>query len=74
MKKEIRLDVFGKKILAIRSDGGWSLFYLSGDGKRHLADDIVIPSFVDESLVENYLADICHEWATSKHPDVKRLG
>ena len=74
MKKEIRLNVFGKKIGAIRSDKGWSLFYLSEDGKRRSADDIVIPSFVDESQVEDYLADICHEWATNKHPDVKRLG
>lgn len=73
MDKEIKLDVFGKKILAIRSGKDWSVFYLSGDGKRRPADDIIIPLFVNENEIEGYLADLYHEWATEKYPNVKRI-
>jgi len=73
MEKEIKLDVFGKKILAIRSGKDWSVFYLSGDGKRRSADDIIIPSFINENEIKVYLADLCHEWATEKYPNIKPI-
>jgi hypothetical protein len=43
------------------------------DGRRRPAEDIVIPDFVDQSELENYLSDLCHEWATDKHSSVHRL-
>ena len=73
MSKSIKMDVFGRLVLAMQSDEGWSIYYLSGDGKRRPANDIIVPSFVNESEIENYLADLCHEWATEKYPEVRRL-
>ncbi len=73
MVNRIKIDVFGRMVLATQSDKGWSIYYLSGGGKRRPANDIVIPSFVDESEIETYLADICHEWASEKYSEVRRL-
>ena len=74
MNKPIKLDVFGKLVLAIHTNDGWEMFYLSKDGKRRLATDIYVPNFVNEAEIENYIEDICHEWATEKHPNVRRLN
>ncbi len=73
MSKSIKIDVFGRLMLALQSDHGWTIYFLSGDGKRRLANDIVVPSFVTDTELENYLADLCHEWATTKYPEVRRL-
>jgi hypothetical protein len=74
MNKPIKLDVFGKLVLAINSNDGWEMFYLSEGGKRRLATEIFVPNFVKETEIENYIEDICHEWATEKHPNVRRLN
>jgi hypothetical protein len=73
MCKSIKLDVFGKHVLSMRTDKGWSIFYLSDDGKRRPARDIFVPEFVSESEIVTYLADLCHEWATEKNHSVRRL-
>ena len=73
MIKSIKLDVFGKIVLAIWKDDAWETFYLGSEGKRRIATNIQIPSFVDESDIESYLIDLCHEWASDEHPTVKRL-
>jgi len=73
MTKPINLDVFGKHVLALRTNEGWSMFFLSDDGKRRPALDIFVPKIVGESEIENFLEDICHEWATEKHNSVRRL-
>ena len=70
---QIKIDVFGKIVLVIQSPEGWSAFYLGPDGKRRPADDLFIPSFILEAEIEDYLADICHEWASEKYPEVRRL-
>lgn len=49
------------------------MYYLSSDGKRRPADDIMVPAFVTESEIVNFMADLCHEWATEKYPDVRRI-
>ena len=74
MHESIKLDVYGRMVLATRAKEGWQVYYVSGDGKRRAADDIVIPSFVKEMEIERYLADLCHEWETKDHPEVRRLG
>ena len=74
MSKSIKLDVFGKHILARRTSEGWSLYYVSDDGKRRPAFDIFVPNSVNESEIESFLADIYHEWATDINPDVRRLN
>ena len=73
MHKSIKIDVFGRHVLAEKLDKGWKIYYLSGDGKRRFADEIVVPSFITESELESYLADLCHEWATDEHAEVSRL-
>lgn len=73
MSKSIKLNVFGKHVLSVRTNEGWSIFYLSNDGKRRPAPDIFVPEFVSESEIETYLADLCHEWATEKNNSVRRL-
>jgi hypothetical protein len=71
--KSLKFDVFGRRVLVVGSENGWSVFYLGTEGKRRPAWDIVVPDSVSEAEVEQYLADLCHEWATERHPDVKRL-
>jgi len=73
MKNSITLDVFGRRVRAAKSDQGWQMYYLGSDGKRRPADDIMVPAFVTESEIVNFMADLCHEWATEKYPDVRRI-
>lgn len=70
----IRLDVFGRRVLAERTGTGWKAYYVGQEGKRRAASDITIPSEIAESDLERYLADLCHEWATERHPAVTRIG
>jgi hypothetical protein len=72
--KKLRFDVFGHQVLIARSNNGWDTFYLGDDGKRRSAPDIVVPSELLESELAQYLDDLCHEWATVQHPDVKQLN
>jgi hypothetical protein len=69
----VTLDVFGRRVLAVRIENGWSLFYVGSDGKRRPAQDIFVPGAVTESELAEYLADLCHEWASEKHPQVTRI-
>lgn len=70
----LKLDVFGRAVLVERSENGWDVFYLGGEGKRRRADDIFIPSDVLEADVERFVADLCHEWATPRNPSVLRIS
>jgi hypothetical protein len=69
----IKMSVYGRVVAVEKTDGGWAVFYPGADGKRRPAEDLVIPDFVGESELENYLSDLCHEWATEKYPSVRRL-
>ena len=71
--KQLRLDVFGREVLVVRQDENWSVFYVGLDGKRRFAGDIMIQPIIKEWEIERWLADLCHEWSTKKHPSVKRL-
>ena len=73
MDHSIRLNVFGRQVLAVRSEDGWQMFYSSADGKRRPAVDIMVPAFVTESEIVSFMADLCHEWVTQKHPEVRRI-
>ena len=68
----MRFNVFGREILVIRSETGWELFY-PGEGKRRPALDLMMPPDISESEIEQYLGDLCHEWATARHPSVTRI-
>lgn len=69
----IKLEIFGRLVIASRTGDRWEVFYSGADGKRRLAKDIVVPSDVREPDLEQYLADLCHEWATERFPTVRRI-
>jgi hypothetical protein len=71
--KSLRFDVFGREVLVTASDRGWLAFYPGTDEKARPATDIVLPTDIAESDIEQYLGDLCHEWATHRSPSVKRL-
>ena len=67
-----RLDIFGRPFLVERTAAGWGIFYPGSEGKRGPELALPIPYFVrtDDELAA-YLADLCHEWATPAHPEVR---
>lgn len=70
----IKLDLFGRVVIATQNEFGWKIFYAGSEGKRRPALDIVVPPEIPESQLEQYLADLCHEWATEQNPGVNRLS
>ncbi|MFC1880704.1 hypothetical protein ACFL2S_04280 [Thermodesulfobacteriota bacterium] len=73
MSKLIKLEVFGRQVMAAKSGQGWQMYYWSEDGKRRPALDIMVPAFVTESEIAGFIADLCHEWATDRYPDVRKI-
>ena len=69
----MRFDVYGTLIEVVCREGSWRVFYPGSEGKKRLADDIVIPDTVGEERLEQYLADIRHEYATARHSTVRRI-
>ena len=69
----VKIKVYGVLVIVEKTDSGWAVFYPGADGRRRFAEDIVIPDFIEESELENYLSDLYHEWASEKHPSVYRL-
>ncbi|TAK85204.1 MAG: hypothetical protein EPO12_03570 [Aquabacterium sp.] len=69
--RPIRFDVFGRRVVVERRDGGWVAFYPGNDGKRRPADFVIPPDVADEELGQ-YLADLFHEAWSPRHPEVLR--
>ena len=70
----MKLNVFGKKVIeVIRKDNEWKVFYLGNEGKKRKAEGLVIPSSINESEIEEYIADLFHEMATPSNSEVKRI-
>ena len=67
-----KFDVFGKIMIVEPSTNGWQVFVLGGDGKRSLSD-VVIPDFVQEHELGQYLDDLFHELATPTNPCIRPL-
>lgn len=66
------LAVFGRRVLVERTARGWVAFYPGADGKRRPAHDLPVPPFVaTEADLVHYLADLCHEWASPAHREVR---
>ncbi len=70
---DLRFHVYGKWIAVQRTDTGWTCFLMGSDGKRRPAHDLVIPAFVTEHEILQYLADVLHECATPHNGEPKRL-
>ena len=67
-----KFDVFGKIMVVERDGTRWRVFDLGTDGKRS-PSTAVIPDFVQEDEVGQYLGDLFHEAARPRHPSVRRL-
>ena len=69
----MKFDVFGTIIEVVNREGTWTAFYLGNEGKKRPAKDIAIPTSVGIGQLEQYLADIRHEYATSTNSEVTRI-
>ena len=69
----MRFDVFGRTLLLERTSAGWEVFFVSAEGKRRQAEDLVVPQAITEEELEQWLFDLCHEWATPKNLKVSRI-
>jgi hypothetical protein len=69
----MRFNVFGKLIGVERTPTGWATLFLGDDGKRR-PGDFIVPDFIAEDEVAEYLRDLFHESASPHNPDVKRLA
>jgi hypothetical protein len=69
---ELRFNVYGRLIAVAATPGGWKAFQLGQDGKRSPID-VVVPAFIEEQDVGQYLADLFHELATPANNKVVRL-
>ncbi|WP_019616594.1 DUF7661 family protein [Psychromonas ossibalaenae] len=68
----IKFKVFGKKMSVLRKNEQWLLYLESDTSIRARIYDVVIPSELNESELDCYLADIFHENASIKFSTVER--
>ena len=71
--RRFRLDVFGRLMAVERRGDEWRLYDLGAEGKRSPVPEVTVPATLTDVEVERFLADLFHEYASSRHPDVKRL-
>ena len=69
----LRFDVFGCQVLVASSSNGWVTFHFGKEDKKSSARDIAIPPEIPKSEIATYLDDLCHDWATERHPCVRQL-
>ncbi|GGX53473.1 DUF7661 family protein [Saccharospirillum salsuginis] len=70
----MKFDIYGRKILeVVRSNGEWLALYPGSGGTKRKAEDIVIPEHLSEDELEEYIADVFHEWATPERSEVRRV-
>jgi hypothetical protein len=68
----LRFNVFGR-IVAIQREGAlWQAYAIGADGKRSPAG-FVVPDFIEEAEMEQYLFDLFHESATPGNGNVRRI-
>lgn len=74
MSKTLRLDVFGRQIIAKHIAGSWRLSMGGAEGKRRPLYDILVPDdVVSEEDLLTFLQDVYHESAKpAPKPAVKR--
>ncbi len=69
----LRFNVFGRLFLIRRERGLWQAYALGADGKNSPAG-FIVPDFVEEAELEQYLYDLFPESATPNNGDVRRLS
>jgi len=70
--KLYRFNVFGRVIAIQRVGASWQAFSVGAEGKRRPAG-FVVPEFIAEHELEQYLGDLFHENATPTNGEVRRL-
>ncbi len=70
----MKLDVYGRKREVIRHRNQWRVLISGTEGKKRIAEDIMIPSHIKEEALMNYLADLCHEWSRPGNDCVVKLN
>lgn len=68
-----RFNVFGHLFDIERHNGQWSVLAVGNDGKRAPAG-FVVPEFVADEELEQFLFDLFHEQAAYKKGDVRRVA
>lgn len=68
-----RYNVFGRIVIIQREGAAWQVYAVGADGKRAPAP-FVVPDFLQEDEIEQYLFDLFHENATPGKGDVRRIG
>jgi hypothetical protein len=67
-----RFNVFGRLFDIERTGGRWSVLAVGNDGKRAPAH-FVIPEFVSNDELEQFLFDLFHEQAAYKKGGISRV-
>ena len=66
-----RFDVFGRPMGVVREGGCWRAYALGNEGKRRPVDIAIPPELAVDELA-TFLADVFHECATTRSPEVVR--
>jgi hypothetical protein len=70
----LKFNIFNRFLIGIeKTSNQWSVFYLGNEGKKRLANDVVIPSDITDKQLVGYLSDLFHEFATVENSQVKQL-
>lgn len=68
-----RFNVFGR-IVALKHHGdSWKTYLVGNDGKRD-SGEFIVPGFVAEHELQQYLEDLLHETATPWNGNVSKPG
>jgi hypothetical protein len=70
--RELRFNVFGRLFAIVGGPGDWTPYFLGSDGKRGPAG-FIVPNFLAEEELCQYLADLFHESATSTNGNVYQV-
>lgn len=66
----MRVSVYGRDLHIQRIDNRWRVTDIGNEGKMRAARDIRIPDGLAMSDLTLYLADLLHEHASERYPDV----
>ena len=68
-----RFNVFGRIVEVRREGAQWQVYRVGVDGKRTPAG-FVVPDFVEEEELAQFLEDLFHESASPYNGDVHRIA
>ncbi len=69
---EFRFNVYGTLVAVKAVGGGWHAYILGAEGKRRPAE-FVVPDFIAQEDLCQYLADLFHENAMPGNGDVTQI-